>query len=578
MAVLRWLAFAVVATVAVRCLVAPALAQVQRDAVRFLTVDQGRDEFAADEALARWLSGLVEKPQPLSYEEVVKDVITDEAEGGTVARLTPYAFVVAEMMGARLDLLATYSSRSTNGTTYNAYFVVRRDFVAEASDTEPSLPQLMAVLRDKSRANQAARFVYHDQLSTSSYFLPSLFFRSQRIFAEDRAASAETTTIKVARHESGRSSELVKQVASGGADIASVWDGTRARFIDRARREFEEAGKKVWFVKLPSDLPCDLLVATAKVDDQIRKEIRERLVAQAPHSDERAEQGIEEAAVASPGSPVGDVESWVPWSDSAAEPARTALSILRRQAIAPSAPVVVDVKSTSKAPVSGEELAAVRQAIQLAGTEFVTKHEYFDYFRQHDVGWVVSRIHDGAVRLTVTYDHFKVDGKIVEQRFDISFVEPRDLTRRVGALIHSRMHRIRQVWLYNDRFPTIIRDVDFDVAVKKQLPLQRIEWSDPERNGFKVQQTTEVTVEESDFHTFRFDAGSFPKRRDNTLDFEPMGRTAYRVLLMRTEEERTLFRVLTVALVGLFALSVVGLAWDARRTSRSHARAGPARA
>ena len=93
-------------------------------------------------------------------------------------------------------------------------------------------------------------------------------------------------------------------------------------------------------------------------------------------------------------------------------------------------------------------------------------------------------------------------------------------------LIHSRMHRIRQVWLYNDRSPTIIRDVDLDVSVGTRLPLQTIKWSDPERNGFKVLDTAEIAVRSSDFHKFVFDSERFPRRSDNALDFEPMGRTA----------------------------------------------------
>jgi ABC-type phosphate/phosphonate transport system substrate-binding protein len=556
--------------------VVPVRAQVAHDAVPFLTVEQGQDEFKADVALAAHLSGLVEPPQPLSYNQIVQDVIADEQAGGTVARLTPYAFVVAEMMGARLDLLATYSSRSTKSTTYNAYFVVRRDFVAEAAGAEPTLAQLMATLRERNRLGRPARFVYHDQLSTSSYFLPSLFFRAQRVFAASGAPTAEVTSIVVARHEPKSSSELVRAVAGGEADIASVWDGTRARFLDEARPESAEIGRQVWFLRLPSDLPCDLLVATAKVDDGLKKEIREGLAAQVLREEHRTAAATENLAVSAPRSALGDVEFWVPWSDGTAEGARTALSILRRQAMAPPAPVVVDVRTTNRAPVSREELEAVRQAIRLAGTEFVPKHEYFDYFKQHEVQWVLSRIHDGAVRLTVLYDHFKLGGRAVAQQFDISFVQPDDLTRRVGTLIHSRMHRIRPIWLYNDRVPTVIRDIDFDVPVGARLPLQEIEWSDPEHNGFRVQDTKDIAVVNSDFHTFRFDAAPFAKRNDNTLDFEPMGRVAYRVLVMRTEEERPLFRALTVALVGLFVLAAAGLAWDVRRASRRRPHEPPA--
>ena len=124
------------------------------------------------------------------------------------------------------------------------------------------------------------------------------------------------TTIAVARHETTSSSELVVAVASGLADIASVWDGPRGLFIHPTQPAFEEASRKVYSVKLPGDLPCDLLVATSKVDGQVKSDIRGRLAQQAENP------------------AGGDIAFWVPWSDSAAENAHTALSVLRRQAIA----------------------------------------------------------------------------------------------------------------------------------------------------------------------------------------------------------------------------------------------------
>ena len=179
-------------------------------------------------------------------------------------------------------------------------------------------------------------------------------------------------------------------------------------------------------------------------------------------------------------------------------------------------------------------------------------------------------IHDSAVRLTVEYSHFLIDDRSVTQSFDVSFVEPDDLTRRIAALIHSRMHRIRQVWLYTDRDPTIIRDVEFDIAPGTSLPVQVIEWNDPERNVFDLSTADTVRVHGSDFHSLSLEKSSvFPMRTGDptALDFEPMGRKSWRVLLMRADDERPLFRALTVALVALFVLAAVGLAWDLRRTN-----------
>lgn len=93
---------------------------------RFLTVDQEQDELRADQILASALSSFIEQPVPKGYGDVVEDVIDDPDSQGTVARMTPYAFVVAEMRGAKLDLIATYQSKNTGRTMYNAYLVIRR--------------------------------------------------------------------------------------------------------------------------------------------------------------------------------------------------------------------------------------------------------------------------------------------------------------------------------------------------------------------------------------------------------------------------------------------------------------------
>ena len=83
MGVLRFYALAVAMFAGIG-LVARSPTQVEHDAVRFLSVEQGADEARADEALARRLSGLVEAPQPVSYNQAVNDVGDDEREGGTL--------------------------------------------------------------------------------------------------------------------------------------------------------------------------------------------------------------------------------------------------------------------------------------------------------------------------------------------------------------------------------------------------------------------------------------------------------------------------------------------------------------
>jgi len=99
---------------------------------RFVTVDQGGDELRADGVLAARLGAtLIGNPEQLSYDVVINTLLDDARPdkpqaraGGVVARVTPYAFVVAEMRGAKVELLATCRSRSTGRTVTNAFVVV----------------------------------------------------------------------------------------------------------------------------------------------------------------------------------------------------------------------------------------------------------------------------------------------------------------------------------------------------------------------------------------------------------------------------------------------------------------------
>jgi hypothetical protein len=302
----------------------------------------------------------------------------------------------------------------------------------------------------------------------------------------------------------------------------------------------------VYFVPLPDDLPCDLLVATRKVDRRTKEGISTRL--QGP--------GGRDAS----GS---DVASWVPWANVEAEGARRALSSLRQQAATSTLPVVVDVQPDRSAPVNDELLDAARMAIRLSGTELVDRSPDFDYYKKSDIRWELKSMHDGAVQLTVRYENFRLDDAEVTQQFEVSFQGAADLTRRLVSLVHSRLHRIRPVWLFNDAAPTVLRDVDFDIAAR--LPFQEIQWNEPKRNDYRLEGVSRVaSVEKAATFEIQLAAAAFPRRPDNrSLDFEPMGRQAYRVLLMRVTPERTLFRVLTVAFVALLTLSAVALVWDA---------------
>jgi hypothetical protein len=545
-------------------------ATAQTTPARFVTVDQGADELKADEALAHGLGiQLIGSPEQLSYEAVINALLDDARgdkplarTGGVVARVTPYAFVVAELRGAKVELLATCLSRSTGKTTTNAFMVVPESPFAGAT---PTLEQVLDHLKTLSDAERPARFVYHNKYSTSSYFLPSLLFRARRVFGlDDRASNrAGVTAIAVERNDSPSSSDLIRAVAVGtsGETIASVWNGPRSGFADPTSKQYDEFGKKVRFVQLPDDLPCDLLVATRKVDARTKDAITARLEALPPLG---------------PDSPGSDVHAWVPWSSVKAEGARRALSELRRQAGSSTQTVVVDVQSNPSSPVNGDLLDAARLAIRRAGTELVDRSQYFDHYKKSDIRWELERIHDGAVRLTVRYENFRLDDAEVTQQFDVSFLAPSDLTRRLVSIIHSRLHRIRPVWLYNDTSPTVLRDVDFDVATR--VPFQELQWYEPQRNDYRLEGESRVAnVEKAEAFEIQLATAEFPRRADNrNLDFEPMGRQGFRVLLMRVTPERTLFRALTIAFVLLLVAGAAALTWDAWRW-RSRQLAGARR-
>jgi hypothetical protein len=566
----RQLASIVVATSIGFAALSDSRANAQTTAARFLTVDQGAAELKSDEVLTRRLGKeLIGKPEQLSYEAVINALLDDargdkplSRTGGVVARVTPYALVVAEMRGAKIELLATCRSQSTAKTITNAFIVVPQSFFADG--VTPTLDQVFERLKALSDAGRPARFIYHNKYSTSSYFVPSLLFRTRRVFGlDDRTADPDAiTSIAVERNASPSSADLIRAVATqadGRETIASVWNGPQSTFADRTTESYAQFGKAVRFVQLPSDLPCDLLVATRKVADETKAAIAARLQELKPL-------GLE--------APESDVDSWVQWSSVEAEEARRALSDLRRQAGSSRLPVVVDVEPVPNSPVDPDALDAARLAIRLAGTELVDRSQDFDYFRKSDIKWELGQLHDGAVRLTVRYEHFRLDGAEVTQQFDVSYLAPADLTRRLVSLIHTRLHRIRPVWPYNDTSPTVLRDVEF--AIGGRVPFHEIQWLEPQRNDYKIEGDSRVAnVEKEETFEIQLAKTEFPIRPDNRgLDFEPMARRGFRVLLMRVTPERALFQALTVAFVVLLVAGAAALIWDAWRWRADHLRRG----
>jgi ABC-type phosphate/phosphonate transport system substrate-binding protein len=472
---------------------------------------------------------------PMEYEEAIHRLAGwTRGNQPYVARMTPYAYVAAEMLGADFDILATYNSKATTVTTYHSYFVVNRK---NFSHPDPGLSDLLEFLR-----RGPARFVYHDRFSTSSYFLPSLYFRSQRIFTTSEVPDPGDHIIRlqVAKDPGGSSSGLVEKVANGEADLAAVWDGTKQKF------EHGPVGDRVYFIQLPDPVPNDLLVCSrwipAAVADQLRKAIG---------SMNQNDPGEIQT---------GDYRWWVDFKE--ADAARTALANLRRIAGQQRAPVTVQIQMAASDGASRgvtEYVEAARQAIRLSATEFVVYDE--DSYNHKDVVWTLALAHPGAVDLKTEI----VGSELPPQQFQISFTNSSDLAKRIGALIHSRMHRIRYIWPYEEKSPTIIRDVDFSVLPGTLLKARRITWLNPERNYFREGDLFDVSVKSADFYKFMLDDARFPTAAGAGWAQEPMSNVAYRVVLVRPAEEPFIFQALTAALVGLLAATAAACTLDIRR-------------
>jgi ABC-type phosphate/phosphonate transport system substrate-binding protein len=503
--------------------------------ITFLEVALDEETRRADEKLRRYLAQETGESfvaeRPLEYGAIVDRLASWPAERGAfVARVTPYAFVAAEMLGAKLEVLGTYVSAATGSTTYHSYFVVSRERF-------PHAPELASVVEYLRGLGRPASFVYHSKFSTSSYFLPAFFFRSNGIFNMPES-SAYHTAIH-ARELGGSSADLVPAVAEGRFDLAAVWDGTRTRFeeVDSLRARY---GDRVHLIQLPTPVPNDLLVASASMDAAARERIQAAIQTMTPD------------AIAE-----GDFQTWLDMGS--AREAREALANLRWLAHERPPAVTVDVRlSDVGGAVPDSILDAARQAVRLSATELVN---YDGDFHAHgDYLWTIERVRDGIITLSSRI----IGSDLEDQRFRISFRDAEDLTRRIGSLIHSRLHRIRYVWPYRPERPTLIRDVDFSLPAGSAVRVRRIRWLDVQRNHFQEDAEFEARVESSDF--FKIELGpSFVAPAEGGFGFDPMSNVSYRVVLVRPAAESPLFRVLTGGLVFLLVGAAGAFGVAARR-------------
>jgi ABC-type phosphate/phosphonate transport system substrate-binding protein len=458
-----------------------------------------------------------------------------------LARMTPYACVAAQMLGAHFEILATYKSNATGGTTYHSYFVVNR----KAFPGKPSLDNILEYLLQTQRT-----FMYTDKFSTSGYFLPSLYFHQKNIYAMTKSIGS-LHPIKVDAVPEGKTgSYLVEQVAGGQLDIAAVWDGTKRKYETLPLSQ--EIGAKVYFVELPDALPNDLLVGSTGLSPKLKEDVHQAILSMKDHDID-----------------IGDFNTWIDISK--ASEALDALDNLSQEAAAPLQRVIVSVQAakgvSSSEPRIAQYLEAVRHALRLSGTEFAEFREH--YHQRYDVTWEIQPIHDGAIRLVAEY----MRGSGLEpQTFQISFTNAEDLTGRIVSLMRTQMHRIRYVWPYQELKPTVIRDVDFTYPRGAQLKVLKITWTDPDKNDFREEQAEffDAAVEQSDAYKFQLAESSFGKRQDGrTYDFDPMSNTVYRVFLVRPSHEPLMFQVLTGMFLALLAGAAIWAVLDLR-PERAH--------
>ena len=169
--------------------------------VTFIGVALDAKTKLADEKLREYLSpktALEFETREMEYGVAINTLVNWNADeqGPVMARVTPYVYVVAEMLGADLEILATYLSKKTGKTTYNSYFVVNKSFYSGKVEQGNFVQHL-------GNQETPAKFIYHDKFSTSSYFLPSLYFRQNKIFSIHSARTRIAPAVSSALSESG---------------------------------------------------------------------------------------------------------------------------------------------------------------------------------------------------------------------------------------------------------------------------------------------------------------------------------------------------------------------------------------
>lgn len=517
----------------------------QRTPIQFLSVASDTNTKLADQKLLEYIRHKVPvtfEKQEMGYESSIKTLVgwDPEKQGPLLARVTPYAFVVAEMLGANMEIVGTYLNKQSNSVTSGSYFVVHKDFGYEKTEALKEFSRHLdnpdAQEKDfldilKLRPTPA-RFVYHSKFSTSSHFFPSLYFKRQNIFSLFTQPKGKQKYITIHSLEPdgvAASSDLIPIIKNKQADFAAIREGVKNKF---------DTDSDLKFIKLPFSTSNDLLVMVKPLSKPI-KQIKDQIL----ESIRRMEATeINE----------GDI---LKWEDFNASPkARKALANLRYLAKTTPHPVVINIRNSQKenSGIDETHLEAARQAVRFSGREMVLFDE--DYHSAFDVLWTLETRHDRSILLTSTI----MDSGLT-QEFSVSYRigDMESLASRISWVINNKMHRIRYIWPFDDETPRVLRDVDFQIAVGQPLKVQKITWRDFNTNEYTLDTPFDVEVIKSDFHSFQLKGKGFPQKEDGKFGFEPLGNVAYRVFLERTPNAGDTYKLTTKILIGLLGLAAL---------------------
>lgn len=517
----------------------------ERTSIQFLSVASDADTKLADQKLLDYLRHKVPvtfEKQEMGYEPAIKTLIDwdPEKQGPLLARVTPYAFVAAEMLGADMEIVGTYLNKKSNSVISSSYFVVHKEFGYEKTEAlkdfarhlDNQAAQTNDFIQLLRQRETPARFVYHSKFSTSSHFLPSLYFKQRGIFSlftQPKGKKKFVTIHSLAPDGIASSSDLIPIIKNRQADFAAVRGSVKNKF---------ETDPDLKFIKLPYSTPNDLLVMVKPFNKLIRQ-IKDQMLETIRRMEAT---DINE----------GDI---LKWEDFNASPkARKSLANLRYLAKTTPHPVVINIRKSQKenSGIDEKHLEAARQAVRFSGTEMVLFDE--DYHSAFDILWTLETRHDHSILLTSTI----MDSGLT-QEFSVSYRigDMESLAARISRVIDHKMHRIRYIWPFDDETARVLRDVDFQIPVGQQLKVQKITWSDFNTNEYTVDTPFDVEVTHSDFHSFQLKGKGFPQKEDGKFGFEPLGNVAYRVFLERTPNAGDTYKLTTKILIGLFGLAAL---------------------